>query len=250
MSFSLYGMLILAGQVITGVHAYRQGKYFWILLIIVLPLLGMLIYFFAEMLPTMRLERRLQSTGKQVADTLQPGRRLKQLEEALEDQDTIALRQAYAEELLVHERYDDAIKILEEGLTGVFVNDSQGLFTLANAYFQKGDAAKAEALLETLIEDDPSFEASKVKLLYARALEAQEKTESAITIYRDLAGRNLSEEPRFYLLRALDKLGQGENWDSIFEQSQKFYDRSSRIYKQENQAWMKQIKQLADKRSS
>lgn len=244
MSFSSYGLLIVILQVITGVHAYRRGRYLWIALIIFVPLIGTLFYFFAEMLPGMRLERGLQSAGSQMVNTLQPGRRLAQFEELLEEQDTIATRQAYAEELMRHSSYDEAIRVLEEGLKGVFATDSQGLFTLAKAYAAKENYAHAQSLLDTIREDNPSFEPDTVKLLRARMVEAQGRLDEALPDYAEIAGRNVSEEPRFYQVRALLALEQQAEASEVFERAEKFYNRSSNIYRRENANWMKQMKAL------
>ena len=241
---SLLGFLVLGLQVITGVHAFRRGTYLWLAGIVFFPPLGPLIYLFAVMLPDRRLGGRLQGVGSTAINTLQPGRRLAQLEERLSEQDTLATRQAYAEELMVHERTDEAIEVLEEGLKGVFANDAQGLFTLAKAYIQKDDYGYAQGLLENIREDNPGFEPDGVKILWARTLEAQGKLDEAIPHYREVATRNVSEEPRFYLVRSLKKQGNDTEASDVYAQAEKFYSRSSNIYRRENAPWMKEMKAL------
>ena len=241
-SLSIPTIVVIIAQVITGVHAYRQGKYLWLFLIIFVPVVGILIYFFAEMLPNLRVERSFQQVGTGVANTLQPTRRLTQLAEQLEEQDTMATRQAYAEELLAHERPDEAIAVLEGGLKGVFENDPQGLFALAKAYAQKEDHAKARVLLEDIQEHSPAFEPDKVRLLRARMLYAQGYPDEAIAEYRALAQRGFSEEPRYYLAVALDETGREGEAREVLEQAQKYYSRSSNIYRRENGPWLKRLK--------
>lgn len=242
-SLGIPTIVVIIAQVITGVHAYRNGKFFWIFLIIFVPVLGILIYFFAEMLPSMRVDRTFQSAGTQVVNTLQPTRRLQQLEEMLEEQDTMATRQAYAEELMRHERVDEAIEVLEGGLRGVFANDPQGMLALAQAYHQKGEHARAQALLDAMQEESPGFEPDTVRLLRARTRDEQGFTEEALEDYRALAQRGYSEEPRYYLALALDKLGRDDEAKEVLEQAQKYLSRSSNIYRRENQGWTKQLKQ-------
>lgn len=247
MSRLLY-FAIIALQVFAGVHAFRRGNYLWLAFIVFFPPIGPLIYLFAAMLPAMRgqrgLRRTVEGAGSAAINTLQPGRRLAQLEERLEEQDTLATRQAYAEELMRFERTDEAIEVLEQGLKGVFANDAQGLFTLAQAYMTKADYGYAQGLLETIQEDNPGFEPDKVKILRARALEAQGKLDEATAEYREVATRNVSEEPRFYLVRALKKRGDETEARSVVEQAEKFYKRSSNIYRRENAPWMKQMRSL------
>ncbi len=240
---SLLGLLILVAQIICGVHAYRNGRYLWIALIIFVPVVGVLIYFFAELLPSLRVDRRFQGAGTQVINTLQPTRRLQELEEILSEHDTIATRQAYAEELMRHGRLDEAIEVLEGGLRGVFADDPQTLFALAKAYVAKDEPAHAQAILDDIREESPGFEPDKVRLLRARMLEAQGKLEAAIPEYRALAQRGYSEEPRYHLALALDKRGDAEAANEVFEGALKYYNRSSGIYRRENSPWIRGLKQ-------
>ena len=239
----LLGLLLLAAQITCGVHAYRNGSYLWIALIIFVPVIGVLIYFFAELLPSLRVDRRFQGAGTQMINTLQPTRRLQELEETLSEHDTIATRQAYAEELMRHERLDEAITVLEGGLKGVFADDPQTLFALAKAYAAKDEPAHAQAILDDIREESPGFEPDKVRLLRARMLEAQGELEAAIPEYRALAQRGYSEEPRYHLALALDKRGDAEAANEVFEGALKYYNRSSGIYRRENSPWIRGLKQ-------
>lgn len=238
-----FGLLILIVQIYFGIHAYRKGKFFWIFLILFFPVVGVAIYFFVEYLPTMRVERGLQRAGTQVVNTLNPSRRLEMLEEQLAEFDTIVTRQDYAKELALLNRDEEAIEVLEEGLRGAFVNDAQTLFQLAQLYAKKQDAVKAQGLLETIQQEDAGFYPEDVRLLRARMLEAQGQLDDALIEYEALAQRGLSEEPRFYLALALDKQGNHEAANEVFEQAQKYMQRSSGIYRRENQTWHKQMKQ-------
>ncbi|CAN5749180.1 hypothetical protein BH24DEI2_BH24DEI2_06470 [soil metagenome] len=248
MTLSVSGILILIAQVVTAVHAYRQGKLLWIALIIFVPVLGVLIYFFAEMLPSLQAGRGFQRAGVQVADTLRPGRRLQALEEQLQEQDTLVVRQAYAEELLSVGRNDEAIDVLRGGLKGVFATDPQGLTVLARAYLQKDEFGQAQTLLDGILEDSPGFETDRVRLLRARALEGQGILDEAIAEYRSLVARGLSEEPRYYLAVALEKAGRDPEAREVLEQAQKYFQRSSGLYRRDNGVWLRQLKKhFADK---
>ena len=242
MTLSISGILILIVQVVTGVHAYRQGKYLWIALIVFVPVLGVLIYFFAEMLPSLQAGRGFQRAGTQVADTLRPGRRLQALEEQLQEQDTMAVRQAYAEELLTAGREDEAIEVLKGGLKGVFATDPQGLTVLAQAHLQKGEFRETQTLLDGVLENSPGFETDWVRLLRARALEGQGFSDEAVTEYRSLVARGLSEEPRYHLAVALDRAGRTDEAREVLEQAQKYYGRSSGLYRRDNGVWLRQLK--------
>ena len=61
-----FGLLIIAVQIAFAVHVIRTGRQiFWIFLIVFVPLIGCLVYFFAEIMPELgnsRTARRAAST--------------------------------------------------------------------------------------------------------------------------------------------------------------------------------------------
>ena len=58
--YYFYGLLILAVQVYFAIHAYRTGREWWILIILLVPVAGALVYLFAVWLPDFerQMERR------------------------------------------------------------------------------------------------------------------------------------------------------------------------------------------------
>ena len=75
-SYSLLGLASLAVQVFFAVHAYRSGRIWWIFVLFFFPVVGPLVYLFAEYLPSARAGRLdLDGMGRRVVERLNPQRR-------------------------------------------------------------------------------------------------------------------------------------------------------------------------------
>lgn len=73
--FSGIGLLTIILQIAFAVHAARRGQYFWIFLIIFVPVLGCLIYFLAVFLPEYGASHRLRRLFSGMNEQLDFGRR-------------------------------------------------------------------------------------------------------------------------------------------------------------------------------
>ena len=116
-------------------------------------------------------------------------------------------KRALAEEYLARGAYADAVEIYRATAVGQFKDDPALLMGLARAQFLNNDPAGAQASLDALQAADPSFVSGDAHLLYARALEAQGKTDEAIAEYRRLVPYFSGEEARARFAMLLDKIG-------------------------------------------
>ncbi|MEJ0008405.1 MAG: tetratricopeptide repeat protein [Steroidobacteraceae bacterium] len=99
----------------------------------------------------------------------------------------MASSQRYAEELLRHNRFQDAIDVYRKILTGLYAHDPDLMLGLARAQFGGGDAPAARATLDEAIQMNPGFRSPEGHLLYARALEAEGNAEKALQEYHGLS---------------------------------------------------------------
>jgi hypothetical protein len=118
---------------------------------------------------------------------MDPTADLRRFEDEAKVGGNVASRQRYAEELVKHERYDEAITQYREALSGLYEHDPNLMLGLAQAQFGKGDAAAARATLDELIRLNPDFRSPVGHLLYARALAAEGNVAKALEEYRVLA---------------------------------------------------------------
>jgi hypothetical protein len=183
----IVSLLIQAGFIIHVIKTGRNQLWIWVLVIPGLAFAGILAYIVVEILPELFRSRAARRTARGFRKAMDPGADLRRYENEARVAGNVASRQRYAEELVRHGRYDEAIAQYREALTGLYEHDPNLMLGLAQAQFGKGDAAGARATLDELIRLNPEFRSPEGHLLYARALEAEGNVQKAMEEYRVLA---------------------------------------------------------------
>jgi hypothetical protein len=185
MRFLILSLLI---QVVLIVHVVRTGRnQIWIWILVLLPLAGPIAYIAAELLPDLFRSRAAQRAGRGLRRAMDPERDLRRYANEVQVAGNVASRQRYAEELVRHQQYDEAILQYRGALTGLYEHDPNLMLGLAQAQFGKGDPAAARTTLDELIRQNPDFRSPDGHLLYARALEAEGNVQKALEEYAVLA---------------------------------------------------------------
>jgi hypothetical protein len=185
---SLLFVLMIIVQVALIIHVVKTGRnqiWIWVLALLSLP--GAIAYIAVEILPELLRSRTAQRTARGLRKAMDPGRDLRRYESEARVTSNVASRQRYAQELVRHQRYDEAIGQYREALTGLYEHDPNLMLGLAQAQFGKGDASAARATLDELIQRHPDFRSPAGHLLYARALEAEGNLPKALEEYAVLA---------------------------------------------------------------
>jgi len=185
MSVLILSILVQVALIIHVVKTGRNQIWIWVLALLSLP--GALAYIAVEILPELLRSRAAQRTARGLRQAVDPGRELRRYENETRVAGNVASRQRYAEELVRHQRYDEAIGQYREALTGLYEHDPNLMLGLAQAQFGKGDASAARATLDELIRHNPDFRSPAGHLLYARALEAEGNIPKALEEYAVLA---------------------------------------------------------------
>jgi hypothetical protein len=189
LSYSLPGLLYVVFLVGIIVHVIKTGRSFlWIWLIVFLPVAGAIAYLVVEILPGIFQSRTARRTARGLKNALDPGADLRRLEEEARMTSNVASRQRYADELVRHGRFEEAISQYRSALTGLYEHDPKLLLGIARAQFGKGEAAGARATLDELARTNPDFRSPDSQLLYARALESEGNVQRALEQYAQLAG--------------------------------------------------------------
>ena len=170
----------LAVQVLLIVHVVRTGRDMrWILLLLFLPGIGSLIYFFIEVLPDLRGNLTARRTVRTVGHMIDPARNLRTAQLEYERNPSVGTATRLGEALIASGKPEEAITICEQARSGVFEDDPTILSTLASAHFAKQEYEAAIAALDRLRAANPDFHSPDGHLLYARALEAAGHDERA-----------------------------------------------------------------------
>lgn len=234
----LISLAPLAFMVTCVVHAIRRGNIFpWIYIIVLLPGIGSLIYFFMEILPEMTRSRGAAQLGAKARQMADPNKSLRDAHRAAEMVGSVDAKRTLAEEYVARGNYAGAVVIYQEAAQGQFKDDPALLMGLARAQFLSGDAAGAQASLDALQAADPSFVSAEGHLLYARALEAQGKDEEALTEYRRLVPYHSGEEARARLGMLLERLGERDEARAVYTQVVKSLDGAPSRYQKAQKEW-------------
>ena len=86
---------------------------------------GILAYVAVEMLPELLRSRAAQRTARGMRSAMDPTADLRRYESEVRVAGNVASRQRYAEELVRHGRYDEAIAQYREALSGLYEHDPE-----------------------------------------------------------------------------------------------------------------------------
>jgi len=183
----ILSIIIQAAFIIHVIKTGRNQLWIWVLIIPGVGMAGILAYVVVEIIPQLFRSRTAQRAARGFRKALDPGADLRRYENEVRLAGNVASRQRYAEELLRHERYDEAVAQYREALTGLYEHDPNLMLGLAQAQFGKGDASAARATLDELIRLNPDFRSPAGHLLYARALAAEGNVQKALEEYQVIA---------------------------------------------------------------
>ncbi|MBQ6567904.1 MAG: hypothetical protein IJR93_05850 [Treponema sp.] len=165
MLFYLVSALPYILQLLLIIHIIRNGKPFlWLWLIVFLPYIGGIVYLVMEVLPDLRSGGSVSRMGAAVANAVNPGRPLAELEELVKRQDTITNRTKLADCYLSLARYDEALALYDSCLTGPYADDEVLLVKKIQALYLSGDGGEAKRLMDEFKKEHRLQDASQVLL--------------------------------------------------------------------------------------
>lgn len=233
----LLALLLIACQVICGLHVVRSGQErYWIYLIIALPGLGCLIYALGIMLPDMLRSRRGRRAVNQLHDRLDPERHLRVLRNDLDLSDTRETRAHLADELLRLNHAKEAASHYQAALRGIHAHAPEIMLGLARAQFAQGDGAACCLTLEQLRQHNPDYRSADSHLLYAQALAQRGEVLKAEEEYRALLGYFAGPEAPLHYALLLKQLGRSREARELLEQIDSYARRAPRHYRNLHQA--------------
>lgn len=221
----------------------NRRQLYWIFLIFFIPVIGVLAYLFVEVLPDLRRGRRLDLAP--VMEGLRsPEARIKARREQLAELDTLQNRVALAAELTRAGRLEEAEAILEPARTGIYKDDPQLLYQLADLKYGQGKYAEARALLLQVDAMRSQTLAGKTKVLLADTARALGEPGEAERYYREGMGVGTSEEPRVKLAQLLLQEGRSDEARGLLEQIERTYRRANSLYRSQEREWFRLAGQL------
>jgi hypothetical protein len=197
MPFVGLGLHILVA-IFFAIHALRNGKQmYWLLILFSFPLLGSIVYFFAEYLPASKMERGVKQVSSKAIQLLDPQRELREARSAFDLSATVQNRMRLAAALDEAGEYQEAVAQFDACLNGPFANDPEVNFGAAKAKFHVQQTSAAIDLLLTLRAKQKDFRPEQISLLLAQCYAAGNNQQLAKTEFEYATTTFGSAESRF-----------------------------------------------------
>jgi len=246
MSLLHVSIVSLIIQALLIVHVIKTGRNFiWIWVIALLSFAGVLAYLAVELVPDLFRSDTARRTARGMRKALDPGAALRRYEQEARLTGNVASRQRYAEELVRHGRYEEAIAAYRQALTGLYEHDPNIMLGLAEAQFGNGDAVGARTTLDELMRLNPDFRSPERHLLYARALEAEGNVAKALEEYRALAPAYPGAEAAVRYAQLLKSQGRGAEAATVARELLDQARLAPAHYRRAQRSWLESAARLA-----
>jgi hypothetical protein len=236
--YSPFGIVDLALLGFCLYHAIKNGNVWpWIYVLILIPGLGVLLYFAIEILPELMRGQGAQKLKRGAVRAVDPNKDYRAAMRDVEMVGSVDAKRALAEQLLGRGQYGDAIELYRSALQGQFAADPALLVGIARAQLLSGDGAGAQASLDTLHAADPKFVSESAHMIYARALELQGRDAEAAEEYARLVPYFAGEEARTRYAALLDRMGRRDEARTLYAQIVKNLNGAPSRYRKAQKQW-------------
>lgn len=211
-------LLSVAVQAFFIFHVFRTGRpYWWAYVILTFPLGGSLIYYFVEIFPNSREERKARQAVRGIVRSIKPDAALQRRAEELEICGSMDNKMALAEECESVGMFGEAARLYRSCLGGAYASDPQLLFRLAAVELMRDERNETAQLLRRLENEHPQYKPLEVKLLRARLLEKTDRSAS-LRLYEELVPVYSGLEAKCRYATLLRELGQESQAQGLFEE--------------------------------
>ena len=235
----ILGAVVLLIQLCFAYHALKTGRaWWWIGIIMAMPVAGCLLYYFIEVFPNTRESRKAEKAVQAIVKSFDPDKSLREHVANLEDCGSVDNRLALARSCMDRKMYPEAVSLYRRCLSGVHETDPNIRHGLAAALLGAGKLDEAHAAAQALRKSHPSFRAPEVQLVLAKALEGLERFDEALAEYRVLADTYVGEEGRWRYGALLLRTGRGAEADAVFQRMLRNANRMPEHYREAQGEWL------------
>ena len=237
MLYYIIGALPYILQLLLIVHIIKNHKPFlWLWLIVFLPYIGGIVYIIMEIIPDLISSGSVEKMGRALADTVNPTRKLSELESLVKRQDTVANRTNLADCYVEAERYQEALSLYNSCLTGPYSDDKDLLLKKIRAVYLWGKIDQAKELMEGFKKNHKLENASQVLL----DLQINEDWEKLMDIFTNTNNFRVGYTCAEHFAKSGDTSSTQKVID-IMEENLRLYKYLKRT---ENYTWYKKTKKL------
>ena len=160
-----------------------------------LPVLGIAIYFFREILPEVN---RGDFSGN-LQGVFFPKARIRDRERRLRISDSVTNRLALSDAYAEQGRFAEAIPLVQSSLTDLYASDPDLLLRMARlSYFNGQFSESADYFARGLYPESKGLNRMEDEILYARAVEGTGDKAAAETMYQKAIRKHQSLEARYW----------------------------------------------------
>jgi hypothetical protein len=153
-------LLIPAAQIFFIIHAARTGRpYYWMMILLFVPMVGILAYIVFELLPGASRSPASHKAVRNAQRLVNPEGDYRKLTMQLEVTPTVANKRALADECVRLGKLDEAEALYRDGMTGIHATDPALMLGIARVRFAQGDPAGCLSALDALKNANPDFRA-------------------------------------------------------------------------------------------
>jgi hypothetical protein len=237
-------LLIPAAQIFFIIHAARTGRpYYWMMILLFVPMVGILAYVVFELLPGASRSPAGHKAVRNAQRLVNPEGDYRKLTMQLEVTPTVANKRALADECVRLGRLDEAEALYRDGMAGIHASDPALMLGIARVRFAQGDPAGCLSALDALKAANPDFQSADAHMLYARSLEGQSRDQEALGEYEALSHYFGGEEPRIRRAMLLQKMGNARAAQDAFAEIKRSVERAPSFYRRNQQEWYRLAKQ-------
>lgn len=235
--FYHYWHLSTLFQIAMIVHWVRvRPEFYWLWIIILLGPLGSAIYFFVEVVPTIRWKLP-------AIERLERRRRKEQLERIVADSPTQESLAQLARICALEGEHERAIELYGEALQRD-PHDPDSLFGRGKALFAVGRKEEAIRDLRTVVEDEPTHAFHQAAVSLAEAYEANGQDGEAEKTYLAILGRTTVSAAYYGHARLLAKRGQKDEARGQLQQILAKQPGLPRYLRRQERPWVRKAKDM------
>jgi len=236
--------LMVAAQIGFIIHAARTGRpYYWMMILMFIPMFGILAYIVFELLPGAGRSRTAQKTLDGAVRLVNPEGSYRALSTKLEIAPTVENKRALADECVTLGRLEEAEALYHSALTGMHATDPYLLLGLARIRFAQGNPEGCLAVLAEIKTANPTFQNADAHMLYARSLEQLSRNDEALVEYDALTRYFGGEEPRVRRALLLQKTGETQAARREFAEAKRTIERGPAFYRRNQREWYRLAQQ-------
>lgn len=241
----LYGyylpVLLLQGFCIY--HAYRNNadqRWYWFILLF--PVIGAGFYLYHHFYS----RRNLNSITEGVKELVNSNYKIEQLEKAFRFSDNLTNRLNLADAYVSLQRYEEAIGLYKEGLTGIMADDPALKMKLLHTCFLHKNYKEAIALGESL-EKEKKFKDATERISFAWSLYLDQQPEQAEKVFLDMNKANTNFTHRVEYARFLIETSKSKELESLLSELLEEFDHLKGPQRKFHRATINTVKDLYQK---